>query len=727
MSGKKSIFATNFGTVKPFSFFKTHTNLTIIIVAALLIELTTGIIYYNSQNIIKRTTIQVMERENNALYLCIRNKLAQVEVVLDNMSWIVTDDLLLPDSLSRATYQIVENNPMILGSSIACIPHLFPEHGYWFEPYSVRREDGSIETMQLGSEKHDYTKLEFFTTPLATGKSHWCEPYLDNEGAKARVTTYGAPVKNGKGEIVAVVEADLSIVWLEKVINESKAYPSNQRFLITGNYNLLAGEDNQLFRTSLEHLKKDADKTGYVTMEDEKGQEKLLFYTPVGGKTDWILLNVLDSNDIFDKLRRIRTNLLLMVMAGLLLIGFIVWRSKRNLERLQQVNDEKKRISSELQEASQIQQMMLPHDYMQRDDVDVFGSLVPAREVGGDLFDYFIHDEKLFFCIGDVSGKGTPSAMLMAGTRSYFRAFSGHENNPGLIMQYINESACQGNDTNMFITLFIGVLDLPTGHLRYCNAGHDVPLILANGQWTCLEAKPHLPIGLFDEVKYNMMETYLQPNSTIFLYTDGLTEAKNCEHKQFGIKQVEEVLATCTDMQPQELLETIDKAVRGFVGGAEQSDDLTMLAIRYTPQQYESTLNETLTLKNDVHEVSKLSTFQKSFYEKMNLEKSLASQLRLAVEEAVVNVIEHAYPYGTEGSVEVTMMSDGHQLKVVIDDSGMPFDPTIEKKVDITLSADERQVGGLGILLVRELMDTINYEYINGHNILTLRKKISLN
>ena len=575
MSGKKSICATNFGTVKPFSFFKTHTNLTIIIVAALLIELTTGIIYYNSQNIIKRTTIQVMERENNALYLCIRNKLAQVEVVLDNMSWIVTDDLLLPDSLSRATYQIVENNPMILGSSIACIPHLFPEHGYWFEPYSVRREDGSIETMQLGSEKHDYTKLEFFTTPLATGKSHWCEPYLDNEGAKARVTTYGAPVKNGKGEIVAVVEADLSIVWLEKVINESKAYPSNQRFLITGNYNLLAGEDNQLFRTSLEHLKKDADKTGYVTMEDEKGQEKLLFYTPVGGKTDWILLNVLDSNDIFDKLRRIRTNLLLMVMAGLLLIGFIVWRSKRNLERLQQVNDEKKRISSELQEASQIQQMMLPHDYMQRDDVDVFGSLVPAREVGGDLFDYFIHDEKLFFCIGDVSGKGTPSAMLMAGTRSYFRAFSGHENNPGLIMQYINESACQGNDTNMFITLFIGVLDLPTGHLRYCNAGHDVPLILANGQWTCLEAKPHLPIGLFDEMKYNMMETYLQPNSTIFLYTDGLTEAKNCEHKQFGIKQVEEVLATCTDMQPQELLETIDKAVRGFVGGAEQSDDLT--------------------------------------------------------------------------------------------------------------------------------------------------------
>ena len=207
-------------------FLKTHTSLTVIIVAALLIELTTGIIYYNSQDIIKRTTIRVMERENNALYLCIRNKLIEVEVVLDNMSWIVTDDLIQPDSLTRETYQIVQNNPMILGSSIACIPNLFPERGYWFEPYSVRRPDGSIETMQLGGPDHDYTKSEFFTVPLSTGKSCWCEPYWDHEGAKAPITTYGVPVRNGKGKTVAVVEADLSLDWLEEIVNEDKIYKS---------------------------------------------------------------------------------------------------------------------------------------------------------------------------------------------------------------------------------------------------------------------------------------------------------------------------------------------------------------------------------------------------------------------------------------------------------------------------------------------------------------------
>ena len=580
---------------KAVSFMKAHTSLTVIIVAALLIELTTGIIYYNSQDIIKRTTIRVMERENNALLLCIRNKLQEVEVVLDNMSWIVTDDLIRPDSLTRETYQIVENNPMILGSSIACIPNLFPELGRWFEPYSIRREDGTIETMQLGGPNHDYTTSEFFAVPLTTGKSCWCEPYWDHEGAKARITTYGVPVKNGKGEIVAVVEADLSLTWLEEVVNEDKIYKSNQRFLVTGKYNLLAGEDNELFRLSLERLKKEIGEhrlsngeNSYLTMEDGAGNEKLLFYSLVGGKTDWILLNVLDSSDIFGELSRVRRNLLLMVMTGLLLVGFIVWRSKRNLERLQQVNAEKERISSELRVASQIQQSMLPHSHLKQDGVDIFGSLVPAREVGGDLFDYFIRDGKLFFCIGDVSGKGTPSAMLMAGMRSFFRAFSGHEDNPARIMQHINESACQGNDTNMFVTLFIGVLDLYSGRLHYCDAGHDKPIVLSEELFiSTLDCNPHLPIGLFDDVAYTVQEATLTAGSTLFLYTDGLTEAMNAEHQQFGLQRIDDVLRKCLENQlhPKDILDAINREVHRFVKNAEQSDDLTLLAIRYTPER----------------------------------------------------------------------------------------------------------------------------------------------
>ena len=191
-------------------------------------------------------------------------------------------------------------------------------------------------------------------------------------------------------------------------------------------------------------------------------------------------------------------------------------------------------------------------------------------------------------------------------------------------MQAINEASCHGNDSNMFVTLFIGVLDLPTGRLRYCDAGHDAPMLMIDGKWVMLDVIPHLPVGVFEDVQYGVQEALMKPGNTIFLYTDGLTEAKNLKRKQFGIKRVEEVLAVNSQLSPQQLLETITNKVHEFVGDAEQSDDLTMLAIHYTPKHFESRLTETLLIKNDIHDVPKFSTFMKSVMEKLNIEKSLA-------------------------------------------------------------------------------------------------------
>lgn len=706
------------------NFMKSHTGLTVIITAAFLLELTTGVMYYSAQNIIQRIMERLVESEMNTIYLCIRNKLEKVEVTLDNMSWAVVDVFAEPDSLFTITKQMVEHNPAIYGSTVSCIPYLFPEKGRWFEPYAVRREDGSIESMQLGSASHDYTKAEFFRLPIAKGSGQWCEPYLDSDGAKRIVTTYGVPVYDTNGKIIAVVDADISLDWLDGVLNEGKVYQSTRRFLVTGNNNLLVGEDCPLFRAALEKMKADYDKKGYVILKDEAGRKRHVFFTPIGGKTNWILINAVEDNEVFGPLRHVRQLLLLMVLAGLLLIAFIIYRSSRNLERLRQVNAEKERIGSELRVASQIQQSMLPRQHLHKDNVDIYGSLVPAREVGGDLFDYFIRDEKLFFCIGDISGKGVPSAMLMAVTQTLFRFSSAHETNPARIMQSINETICQGNDSNMFATLFIGILDLPTGRLRYCDAGHDCPMLMAHDEWNMLEAKPNLPVGVFDDFVYTMQEMQLEAGNTLFLYTDGLTEAMNAKHEQFGLKRIEESLKNCINLSTKEVLDVITDAVHGFVKGAEQSDDLTMLSIRYTPKLFESTLSETLVIKNDIKDVSKFSDFIKSVIEKLNIEKSLASQLRLAVEEAVVNVIDHAYPTGNEGGIEVRVISDGKILKTIIIDSGAAFDPTTKERTDTSLPVEDRQIGGLGILLIHDLMDSINYERIDGRNVLTLTKII---
>ena len=589
------------------SFMKSHTSLTVIIAAALLLELTTGVMYYSAQNIIQRTVERLVQREMNAIYLCIRNKLAKVEVTMDNMAWVVNEGLDEPDWMFDITQRMVKNNPSFMGSGVAFVPNYYPNKDKYFEPYAVRRGQDSIQSMQLGNNGVDHTQDDYFHVPVTQEKAHWSEPYFDNDGAKAIITTYGVPVRDSKSRVVGVVYADIALDWLDDVMNEKKAYKSTQRFLVTGNYNLLAGDDCGIFRSALEKLKADDDKKGYVELDDEHGNKKHVYFTPVGGMTKWMLVSVLDDGDVYRKLRVIRLLLLLPVMIGLFFAGFIVYRSSRNLERLRKVNAEKERIGSELRVASQIQQSMLPHSHMQHDNLDIFGSLVPAREVGGDLFDYYIRDEKLFFCIGDVSGKGVPSALVMSVIHSLFRAFSAQENNLARIMQAINEASCQGNDSNIFVTLFIGMLDLQTGHLRYCDAGHDVPIIIKDGKVRTVDCMPHLPVGVFDDMKYGVQDTNLEPDSTIFLYTDGLTEAKNIERKMFGLNRVKEVLVAYSQLQPQRLIEAVSNQVHKFVGDAEQSDDLTMLAIRYTPTNFKSMLAETLQIKNDVHVVSNLS------------------------------------------------------------------------------------------------------------------------
>ena len=241
-----------------------------------------------------------------------------------------------------------------------------------------------------------------------------------------------------------------------------------------------------------------------------------------------------------------------------------------------------------------------------------------------------------------------------------------------------------------------------------------------------LDCDPNPPIGPIEDAEFSLQTTTLSPGSTIFLYTDGLTEANNTEKMEFGPERTENVLRECLERQlkPEEIVNTITETVHQFTMGAEQSDDLTMLAVRYTPKIFESKLTETITLKNNVSEVTRLGSFQDSVYAKMNIEESLARRLRLAVEEAVVNVIEHAYSASRVGNIEVKMMTDGQLLKVQIIDSGVAFDPTTVARADTTLSAKERQFGGLGLLLVRELMDSINYERIDDQNILTLSKKI---
>ena len=254
------------------------------------------------------------------------------------------------------------------------------------------------------------------------------------------------------------------------------------------------------------------------------------------------------------------------------------------VEDLRATTAQKASMESELKVAHDIQMSMLPKTfppYPERNDLDIFGSLTPAKGVGGDLFDFYIRDEQLFFCIGDVSGKGIPASLYMAVTRSLFRNISQHVSKPEQIINALNQAQSEGNDTNMFVTLFVGVLDLKTGKLCYCNAGHDSPLLLGS-KVTILPCECNLPIGVIADFKFEQQETTLERPSTIFLFTDGLNEAENIDHAQFGderIQSIAESMVTNGQLEPTQVIRHMTDAVHTFVGIAEQSDDLTMLAI----------------------------------------------------------------------------------------------------------------------------------------------------
>ena len=672
--------------------------------------------------------------------IAVKHSLEDVELALRNRNWEFEQFLPYPDSLFAVTRRIVEQNPDFDGCCIAVVPSYYPEKGRLFEPYTVRRGD-SIETVQLASEEHDYSKNKDFILAAKNDSSFWGEPYPDESDPKVTLITYTFPIHDEFGNIAAVVGVDYNAEELGKMLNSRHMFPSSYHILISGKGKLICGPEevgntHQLAEETLDMIndstfERHASSTGHSTLlsfiDNEDGSKGYVFYSSPKSIRPWRIAVVNYDDEVFEPLIKIRWRDLLLTLAGLLVLAFIIQRSAKSLSKLQQATLEREHIDSELNIARKIQMDMLPkgEENALRDDCNVVGLLDPARMVGGDLYDHFIRDEKLYFCIGDVSGKGVPAALVMAVAHTLFRSISAHESNPARIMQALNETSCQRNEQNMFVTMFIGVLDLPTGRLRYCNAGHDKPFVIGE-ETKQLPAKPHLPLGVMDNMIYTTQETVLLSGESLFLYTDGLTEAMNESHEQFGLKRVEKGLQDCIGNKPnvaEKIIRTMTNRVNAFVDGAEQSDDLTMLAIHYTPQEKPIVFCETLNLNNKVSEITKLNAFVKSATATLNMEIGLANKIKLAVEEAVTNIIDYAYQNGTEGNISVTIEADESRIRFILTDSGAEFDPTGVSKADTTLTVEERPIGGLGVFLVRNLMDSINYERVDGKNMLRMEKR----
>lgn len=398
---------------------------------------------------------------------------------------------------------------------------------------------------------------------------------------------------------------------------------------------------------------------------------------------------------------------------------------KQYIEDLKQTTATKEHMLSELTIAHDIQMGMITKDFPQREDIDIFASMTPAREVGGDLYDFVIDGDEVFFIVGDVAGKGVPASLYMAVTRTLFRNLASNYQSAANVVREINRAIATANEQFLFVTLFVGVLDLKTHILTYCNAAQNAPVLIPpDGECQLLQTEVNLPVGVVDHYNYEEQQVTFAPGTALLLYTDGLTEAVNSHRKLFGEERLLACMETCREQQAPDIVAYLQQQVKLFADGKEQSDDLTMLYLRHNERAQDVETERHIVLKNEVAEVKRMQTFLFSVCSELNIDDATYRSINLALEEAVVNVINYAYPKGKRGHVEISSRVEGNRLLLTIKDSGAPFDPTQAAEADTTTDLRRRAIGGLGIYLVRNLMDDMKYERTDdGYNMLTLVKR----
>ena len=570
---------------------QTRLSILVIVLAALLLEANTALEFFSTRRSFNEQLTEKAQRDLNESHRIAKVKQeveAAVGAALPAMERLAVE--MDTDSLRQAMRQLVFSQEQIVGVSVGFQP------GYVHGGVGAKHTDGALfglyvyeegqgKDMHLKEPKYDidYTQRPWYERALGSN-GYWSEPY-EGKYSYVLMCSYSLPVHDAYGQTVAVLSADVPLRELSQMA--AQFYENQQRAVL---------------RNTLLHL------------------------------------------------------------LGLLLLGFIVYRAVAYLRRLQMMSAEKERIAGELRVARDIQQSMIPKTFPgfpERDDLELYALLTPAREVGGDFYDFLIRDDRLYFCVGDVTGKGVPAAMLMTVMRALFRTEAGRNLSEKLkvkseelatadgsekltaaaIVQGLHAAMCEEQTDGYFVTMFVGVLDLTTGELDYCNAGHERPIILSEKikvksekLATALDSKRNLPVGAMPGWQFEGQQVQLTAGEMLFLYTDGLNEARDAHDRPLSRDRVLSLARQHNDETPRHFVELMEAAAHNHAAGIEQSDDITLMALRWLG-------SNRLELQTDGSDLALLEGFVEQVARRAHLSDCETPRLRVAVEEAVTNVI----------------------------------------------------------------------------------------
>ena len=617
----------------------------VLIVSAVIFTLTFTLFLRMSANKMREEATDKAHRELSNTIHQIDAVFQAVEIAVENIAWVVPNSMQSPDSLYAITERLIKNNDHIYGSAIAFEPNYYSSEGHYFSPYSYRGKNGNIRSRQLGTETYDYHYMDWYQIPKLLNKPYWSEPYYDDGGGEKMMTTYSKPLYDNNGNLYGIITADLSLEWLTGLVGGIKAFDNSYNFMVSRNASYIVHPNHDLILNetlfsstygntdeSLQKIQNDilGGKPGEV-LRNMHGAEYFVFYSPVE-TNQWTVAIVCSISELYRDAKTLRNMLIVLGIIALLCLILLSYNGIRKVvapiedfsgvakeiatgnfdvvlpnitsqdelkelhdsfeylqqslvkyvEELKETTANQERIESELRIASSIQMGMIPKAFPERNDLSLSAKLVPAKEVGGDLYDFFIEDEKLYFIIGDVSGKGVPASLVMAVTCRLFRSVATHLKKPSEIISSLNDSLADGNDSNMFCTAFLGILDLKTGHMDYCNAGHNAPLFITqDGKVSTINVVPNLPLGLFSGFPYEGEETTIDKQMMLYLFTDGVNEAENKNNELFGDDALVELLKKSAALVPGDIIDVTFDEIRRHAAGAEQSDDITVMCFKY--------------------------------------------------------------------------------------------------------------------------------------------------
>ena len=621
----------------------------------------------------------------------------------EQLESVVAENLNHPENLLEETRAFIKRYPNFFTCYVAFPEYRYPEKGRWYCLSSFRVKD-SIFSMVFGDEKHDYFTREWYEGAVQSGRGggFWSQPYID-EDFDEPIFTHSDDMRDQDGNLLCIIGLDFSVNWTKRLLEQFRPFDEAVFVLYSSNGTLLTAS------------------------EDLKGGKGELF-----DERDWVVsrrtLEPINIDMVTAVPRRyvwesIRLGILLplaVFVLGILIVALLIRRLVHDEKENARLGTEKEVMAHELQIAHDIQMGILKGERLKVEsernaggerDIELYATLLPMREVGGDLYDFHREGDELWFIIGDVSGKGVPAAMFMSAAVNLFRATGVRANSPKEIMEEMNAVLSENNPSFIFVTAFIGRLHIPSGQLLYCNAGHCEPLIVRSvkGDRTSVESlrmEPNIPLGYDGTYKFIEQGCMLGEGETLVLYTDGVTEARNSSRQMLGKQRWADMVAQGED--PLSI-------VRRYIGEAEPTDDITLMTIRKLGAVQPVALrvpnreDQWPLLKRTIHECGLC----------IGMDKRVLKKLEVAAEEAVVNI--RLYSQATEIALEV--ISRQSEISVQLTDDGVPFDPTTCVN-DPAKQVGERQIGGLGISLIRQIADDLRYQRIGNTNQLTIIKNI---